>query len=191
MLNPYSGKKVYANSEIQERYNGLSANQLIDLKALQGDKSDNIIGIPGIGEKTAIKLLSEYESIENIYTNLNKINPIRIKNLLENHEVLVKENIDLVTIKNDLNTLPNKKINPFSQPIFVNYGEFNISNAIEMLKTFEFFSLVQKVSNLSGTMTNSQPIIKNKYITNYELIDDDLKLEKLKILVFCVKILVF
>ena len=182
MLNPYSGKKVYGNSEIQKRYSGLLANQLIDLKALQGDKSDNIIGVPGIGEKTAIKLLSEYQSIENIYKNLNKINPIRIKNLLENHETLVKENIDLVTIKNDLNTLPNKKNNPFSPPIFVDYGKFNISNAIEMLKSFEFFSLVQKVSNLSETMTNSQPVIKNKHISNYELIDNNQKLEKLKIL---------
>ena len=179
MLNPY-GKKVYSNSEIQKRYGGLSAEQLVDLKALQGDSSDNIIGVPGIGEKTAIKLLSEHQCIENIYKNLNTINPIRIKNLLEQHEALVKENIDLVTIKNDLNTLPNKKNNPFSQPIFVNYEKFNINNVIEMLKTFEFFSLVQKISKLSETMKNPKQESKNERISNYELIDNIQKLEKLE-----------
>ena len=52
---------------------GIEPNKIIDLKGLEGDSSDNIPGVKGIGEKTALKLLQEYGSIENLYVNLDKI----------------------------------------------------------------------------------------------------------------------
>ena len=52
-------------THIQEKY-GLTPNQLIDMKGLMGDPSDNIPGVPGVGEKTAIKLLKEFHSLENV-----------------------------------------------------------------------------------------------------------------------------
>lgn len=62
----------YNEDKLQERY-GLSAKQYIDYKALKGDPSDNIPGVPGIGEKTAIKLLTAYGSLEGIYEHLDEI----------------------------------------------------------------------------------------------------------------------
>ncbi len=58
--------------EIEEKY-GIKKSQFLDLKALKGDSSDNIPGVPGIGEKTAAKLLNDYSDLDNIYNNINKI----------------------------------------------------------------------------------------------------------------------
>lgn len=52
---------------------GVEPNKMIDIKGLMGDSSDNIPGVPGIGEKTALKLLQEYGSVENLYVNLDKV----------------------------------------------------------------------------------------------------------------------
>lgn len=64
---------VYGQKEVQERY-GLRPEQLIDFKGLRGDPSDNIPGVPGIGEKTACALLKEFGTIENLYKYLDNLN---------------------------------------------------------------------------------------------------------------------
>ena len=63
---------LYDAFKVQERY-GLPASDFVDFKALKGDASDNIPGVPGIGEKTASKLIQDYESLEKIYENIEKI----------------------------------------------------------------------------------------------------------------------
>ncbi|MBU0278945.1 MULTISPECIES: DNA polymerase I [unclassified Gemella] len=73
----------YTPAFINKKY-GLSPLQIIDMKGLMGDKSDNIPGIEGIGEKTAIKLLSEYGSLEEVLNNIDKINGKKLKERLEN-----------------------------------------------------------------------------------------------------------
>ena len=62
----------YTPEFINEKY-GLTPQQIVDMKGLMGDKSDNIPGIPGVGEKTAIKLLTEYETVENVLENIDNI----------------------------------------------------------------------------------------------------------------------
>ncbi len=63
---------LYDENAIKERY-GLAPRQLIDFKALKGDPSDNIPGVPGIGEKTATKLLQQYGNLDNIYAHLDEL----------------------------------------------------------------------------------------------------------------------
>ncbi len=65
---------------------GIEPNKVIDLKGLQGDSSDNIPGVKGIGEKTALKLLNEYKSIENIYVNIENIKGKLKDTLIENKD---------------------------------------------------------------------------------------------------------
>ncbi len=65
---------IMMNEEEFIRQYGINPDKVIDLKGLEGDSSDNIPGVKGIGEKTALKLLQEYGSVENIYVNLDKIN---------------------------------------------------------------------------------------------------------------------
>lgn len=72
---------------IIEEY-GITPEQLIDLKGLMGDQSDNIPGVPGIGEKTGLKLLKEYGTIENVYENLDNITAKRLKENLIEHKDL-------------------------------------------------------------------------------------------------------
>lgn len=62
--------ETYDCKAVQQKYEGLKINQLLDLKALQGDKSDNIPGAPGIGKKTAIKLLKQFGSLDNLYKEM-------------------------------------------------------------------------------------------------------------------------
>ncbi len=74
----------YDKEKIKEEY-GIEPKQFIDLKGLMGDKSDNIPGVPGIGEKTGLKLIHEYGDIENIYKNIDNISGKKLKeNLIEN-----------------------------------------------------------------------------------------------------------
>lgn len=76
---------------------GLTPDKMIDIKALQGDSSDNIHGVKGIGEKTALKLLQEYGSIENIYESIDKITgSVKEKLLADKNQAF--ESKDLVTI---------------------------------------------------------------------------------------------
>lgn len=74
----------YDRNKVIEKY-GITPEQLIDLKGLMGDQSDNIPGVPGIGEKTGLKLLKEYGTIENIYANIDTISGKKLReNLIEN-----------------------------------------------------------------------------------------------------------
>lgn len=64
--------EIYTPDSVKERY-GLSPEQMIDLKALMGDSSDNIPGVPGVGEKTALDLMLRYGSLDSVYENLDEI----------------------------------------------------------------------------------------------------------------------
>jgi len=78
----YSDTVIYDEAGIRERY-GLKPHQLIDYKGLVGDSSDNIPGVRGVGEKTAIQLLQEYGSLEAIYEHLDEVKSPRFRKALE------------------------------------------------------------------------------------------------------------
>ena len=75
----------YDRNKIVEEY-GIEPNQFIDLKGLMGDTSDNIPGVPGIGEKTGLKLIKEFGNIESVYENLDKVSGKKLKENLIEHE---------------------------------------------------------------------------------------------------------
>ena len=74
----------YYAKDVLERYQ-VTPTQFIDLKALMGDTSDNIPGVPGIGEKTATKIIVQYGSIENAYEHVDEIKPAKAQNSLRDH----------------------------------------------------------------------------------------------------------
>lgn len=80
---------IYGKKEVQERY-GLKPEQLIDFKGLRGDPSDNIPGVVGVGEKTAIALLKEFKTIENLYNKIGKM----AKKQVENHPFLTEKLVE-------------------------------------------------------------------------------------------------
>ena len=88
----------YHAKEVLERYQ-VEPKQIIELKALMGDTSDNIPGIPGVGEKTATKLIVEYGSIENAYVHVEEIRPNKAKESLKNNYDLAVMSKKLATIR--------------------------------------------------------------------------------------------
>nr|WP_106780372.1 DNA polymerase I [Lysinibacillus timonensis] len=87
----------YTPAHIEEKY-GLTPEQIIDMKGLMGDTSDNIPGVPGVGEKTAIKLLKEYGTIENLYENIESMKKSKMKEKLVENEEQAKMSKKLATI---------------------------------------------------------------------------------------------
>jgi DNA polymerase-1 len=77
--------KDYLPEDVQE-YLGIRPDQVVDYKALVGDKSDNIPGVPGIGEKTAVTLLNKYNTLEGIYSHLDELSESIKKKLAAGHE---------------------------------------------------------------------------------------------------------
>lgn len=147
---------IYYNCEkLNEDYH-LTPKQIIDLKALEGDKSDNIPGVAGVGAKTALKLISEYGSVEGIYENIDSI-----KGKLQEKLITDKENAffskELVTIYTSLRyDLDDLSVN----------NNFNILK--DIYKELEFSSFLKKmnVENVSE--------LKFEYVNNLNdvLVDD-------------------
>jgi DNA polymerase I len=88
---------MYDVAAVNERY-GLEPRQIPDFKALSGDASDNIKGVPGVGAKTASKLLIDFGTIEDLYRRIEEVPP-KFKDLLAQHEELVRKNKTLATIE--------------------------------------------------------------------------------------------
>ncbi len=98
---PHPKTTIYDVAAVRERYQ-LEPAQLVDLKALVGDKSDNIIGIPGIGEKTGTQLVQQYGSLDGIYARLSEISNRRIHQALAEHREQAYLNRRLATVLTDL-----------------------------------------------------------------------------------------
>ena len=93
--------KVYSPQEVVKKY-GVKPNQMVDFLALVGDSIDNIPGVKGIGPKAAQELLVKYKTLENIYKNLEKIERLRIRELLSDYKQEAELSKDLVTLRTDL-----------------------------------------------------------------------------------------
>jgi DNA polymerase I, thermostable len=122
--------------EYFENKYGLKQSQFLDLKALQGDSSDNIPGVPGIGPKTATQLLQEFFTLEGIYENLEKIKPAWRKKLEAGKD----------------SAFMSKKIAEIflDAPVELNFEDadihnFNYEEVLKMLRKLEFNSLVRKI----------------------------------------------
>ena len=160
----------YTPEFINEKY-GLTPQQIIDMKGLMGDKSDNIPGIPGVGEKTAIKLLNEYETVENVLENIDNISGKKLKErLTEGKEdaILSKK---LATIFTDV---------PVDNKIEDLTFKENREKKKELFEKLEFVSFLRKLSqeksveDSSETETEEEKIKKDIEI---QIADKDTKLD--------------
>jgi DNA polymerase-1 len=129
---------------------GVDPSQIVDVKALTGDPSDNIPGIAGIGEKTAIDLVKHYGSTEKIMTNLSKL-PERPQKLLTGKADLVRQNKDLVTIRTDA---PLTILLPQ-----LGWSEDRLARAVPILERYHMKSLINRVV---GSAPNKNPRPSNQ-----------------------------
>lgn len=137
---------LYDQSLVKEKYQGLEPSQLLDFKALKGDPSDNIPGVRGIGEKTAIKLIKEFGNLENLYKNLEKKSEKTKKIKPKLREILIRSKDQaffskmLAQIKKDVPVDFNLKK--------CQWGGYNKQRVTQILKDLEFYSLIERLPDL-------------------------------------------
>lgn len=128
----------YDRDKIIEEY-GITPEQLIDLKGLMGDKSDNIPGVPGIGEKTGIKLLKQFGTMENMYNNIEDVRGKKTKESLIEHK-------NIAFLSRELGEIIRNAPIQFSMED-LKVEEPNWDRLIELYQRFELNSLLSKIPN--------------------------------------------
>ena len=138
---------VYDEEAVRARYGGLSPDQLRDYKALVGDKSDNIPGVSGVGEKSATELLRRYGSLEAIYSHLDEVTPPRYREALEKNRDAAFLSRQLATIRTDV-------------PVRLSLEECTVRNydrtrVTELFRQLEFRSLLDRLPASIGSPARS------------------------------------
>ena len=130
-------KSVYDEAAVRQRYGGLSPPIVADIKALEGDTSDNIPGVPGVGTKTAIRLLTDFGTIEGMLENLDSIPTAKTRQRLEEHRSQVLLAKRLTTISRDV---------PVELDVeSARFWTYNRSAVVDLLRELEFHSIVPRV----------------------------------------------
>jgi len=149
--------EMYDIEAIKDKY-GVSPVQLIEVKALMGDTSDNIPGVPGVGEKTALQLISQYESLDNVYSNLNNITKPSLHSKLEEHKDLAYLSRKLAEIYCEV-------------PLDMQFDEIklekpNESKLRELLTKLEFKNFIKKfnLQNVTNTPVIKEPSLFDEII---------------------------
>lgn len=163
-----SDTTIYDDAAVQERY-GLRPDQMIDYKGLRGDPSDNIPGVKGIGEKTAIELLKKYGTIEDVYKNLSEIKGA-LREKLERDKAQAILSKRLATIQKNV-------------PVELNLSaavtrEFDRQKIVNLFQELNFFSLIKRLpdSSQSPAFPELKPSFKNESGVvdfKFELITED------------------
>ena len=122
----------YFASDVAETV-GVTPSEFIDMKALMGDSSDNIPGLPGVGPKTALAIIEKYHSIENAHAHVDEIRPKKAQNAMQDHYDLAVLSKDLATIR-------------LNAPVEADYDAFRLGNiynekSYEMFRSLNFRSL--------------------------------------------------
>ena len=125
----------YTPAEVLEKY-GVTPAQIVDLKGLMGDASDNIPGVPGIGEKTAVKILSAFPTVEEAIAHVDEVEPKKARESLRENADLARLSKTLATIKTDW------------EPEFTyetaRFGNIFTDEAYKLCKELEFKSLLSR-----------------------------------------------
>ncbi|WP_010238405.1 DNA polymerase I [Clostridium arbusti] len=157
-------KEIYDKDRMLSDY-GVTPKQFIDVKGLMGDSSDNIPGVPGIGEKTALKLIKEYGSVENVLMNIENLSGKKMKeNLIEYREqaVFSKKLATIITdvpIEIDLEAIKSKE-------------SFDVKAVRDTFQKLEFKSLISK-------LPMAEEDIKASIDVEYTIVDTLEDLQKL------------
>ncbi|MCG2493916.1 DNA polymerase I [Staphylococcus epidermidis] len=142
----------YTPEFIAEKYQGLVPKQIIDMKGLMGDTSDNIPGVAGVGEKTAIKLLNQFESVERVYEHIEEVTAKKLKEKLINSKDDALMSKDLATIN-------------VHSPIEVSLEDTKLTlqddtaEKIELFKKLEFKQLLADID----TSSNNEEVIDKTF----------------------------
>ena len=127
--------------------------QFVDFKALVGDTSDNIPGVPGVGEKTAVKLIQEYGSVDAIYSHLDAVKGDKLKQSLTESRRQVYLNLRLCRITCDLD---NVRFDPAASRIH----DYNPGDVIAIFNELEFRSLIKDLPDNEASLAAAQAAVR-------------------------------
>ena len=172
----YSVQKrtVYDEAAVRERYGGLGPDRVADIKALQGDSSDNIPGVPGVGGKTAVRLLAEFGSVERLYEALDDVTPPRVQQTLRDNRHLAFQAKGLTTIMRDVPVTLDLEA--------ARFWDYDRGAVVELLKELEFFSMVARIPGFSQDGDTANEAVSprpDRLETDYRLVDSEETLEEL------------
>ncbi|NLN40433.1 MAG: DNA polymerase I [Clostridiales bacterium] len=147
--------------EVEKEY-GLTPSQIIDLKGLMGDSSDNIPGVPGVGEKTALKLLGQYKTLEEVLNNVDQISGKKLKENLTQYREQAILSKKLATIIKDVPLEINLEDGPYEIP--------NSSELKALLQELEFNSIISKL-NIDDGQQKFQAVEDDRKIIEIDSLD--------------------
>jgi len=140
---------TYDVAAVRERY-GLDPEQIADYKGLKGDPSDNIPGVPGVGEKTATKLLQQFGTVERIYDRIEEVTPDKMREKLREHEGAARLSKDLATIDRDVPVTLDMQSAQLTQ--------FDRTEVEKLFAELEFRSLIERIpAGLGSAKPPPQP----------------------------------
>ena len=152
---------LYDEAGIKER-TGVTPVDYVQYAALRGDTSDNLPGVPGVGEKTAAKLINQYGGIDGIYQNLDDLTPKLRQNLAENEE-FARRNIDLMTLRTDA---------PVTADVDeLEVGNFDVTEVRRLFDFLEFRNLIDRVLDVFGVEGGDTAESTNENVIAAELSD--------------------
>ena len=174
---------IYGEKEVKDRY-GFGPMATIEFKALRGDPSDNIPGVKGIGEISAINLVKKYKTLDNVYKNLDKIKPERVKKALTENKKEALLSRKLVILKHDVQIAFD-----FEKCLLTEYDRDKV---VDLFQKYEFKRLLTQLSGLDLLKSNtgpqkmdlfddnspSSPTRAKKSDQKYQLIDSKNKFDK-------------
>ncbi|GMB07367.1 DNA polymerase I [Thermolongibacillus altinsuensis] len=152
--------ECYTPELVFEKY-GLTPEQIVDLKGLMGDSSDNIPGVPGIGEKTALKLLKEFHTVENVLRSIEQIKGKKLKENLEQYREQALMSKQLATISRNA---------PLTITLDdLEWKEYDVNKVAALFKELGFASLMDKLGKIEK---EEEPLNEITYTTVTEVTDD-------------------
>jgi len=161
---------VYDEAAVSQKY-GIKPGQIADFKGLKGDQSDNIPGVPGVGEKTAVKLLQQFGSIEQIYARIDEVTPAKLQALLRENEALARQSKELATIVTQT-------------PVTLNLDDCQISHydrqrVTELFRELEFSSLLSKLPEMEAAPETTAQVKTEPPKPTYQIINTTPALDEL------------
>lgn len=168
-----SNIELYSPKTFEAKY-GIRVDQFLDLKALKGDSSDNIPGVPGIGEKGGVQLLQEYDTLDNIYDNIDLIKEATRKKLLAGKELAyMSKELGRIWVDAPIKFNPKEVDGNKCDPVKIK----------QILQDLEFRSLVRQLPQVMQVPDDEMPI-SNSSILNvgkHTYIDSATKLHEIKL----------
>ncbi|MEC0709674.1 DNA polymerase I [Bacillus haynesii] len=139
--------EYYTPEHVREKY-GLTPEQIIDMKGLMGDSSDNIPGVPGVGEKTAIKLLKQFHTVEELLSSIDEVSGKKLKEKLEEfkEQALMSKELATITTEAPLEVTLDS----------LGYEGFDREAVVQLFKDLGFNSLLERIGEEPGEKEEEQ-----------------------------------